>query len=136
GLEFEEAAAIPLATLTAWQALADAAGVSEGDVVLIHGASGGVGHVALQIAVALGASVIASSRRASHEFLRGLGAAEVVDREAVPVGRAGREVDVAVDLVGGPETESLLPTLRPGGVLLAIPDGADEQTKAQAQLSG
>jgi NADPH:quinone reductase-like Zn-dependent oxidoreductase len=95
-----------------------------------------VGHLAVQIAVALGASVIATSRRAGHEFVLSLGAAEVVDAETAPVGHAARNVDVAIDLVGGAETARLLPTIRTGGVLLAIADGADEQTKAHAQLGG
>jgi NADPH:quinone reductase-like Zn-dependent oxidoreductase len=136
GVDFEQAAAIPLAALTAWQALADAAAVSGGDVVLIHGASGGVGHLAVQIAVSLGASVIATAGRPAHEFLRRLGAAELVDRGAVADGHVREGVDVAVDLVGGADTGSLLQTLREGGVLVAIADGATEQTKAQAERLG
>jgi NADPH:quinone reductase-like Zn-dependent oxidoreductase len=136
GLTFAQAAAMPLAALTAWQALVDAAAVSRGQVVLVHGASGGVGHLAVQIAAARAGTVIATARTQSHEFLRELGAFELVDREAVPVAQAGQEVDVVVDLVGGADTRSALRTLRPGGVLLAIADGADEATHARAERLG
>jgi NADPH:quinone reductase-like Zn-dependent oxidoreductase len=135
GLAFEEAAAIPLAALTAWQAL-EAAGVSAGDTVLIHGASGGVGHLAVQLAAGIGASVIAAARPPSHDFLRGLGAAELVDSAQVAAWGEAVEADAAVDLVGGTGTGSLVRTLRPGGVLLAIADGADDATRAAAERVG
>lgn len=136
GLDFQQAAALPLAALTAWQSLVDGAAVSPGQVVLVHGAAGGVGHIAVQIAAARGATVIATARRESHDFLRELGASELVDREAVPVGQAGRDVDVVVDLVGGRETSAALRALHAGGVLLAIADGADDDTRADAEYLG
>jgi NADPH:quinone reductase-like Zn-dependent oxidoreductase len=136
GLDFIQAAAIPLAALTAWQALIDAAGLTAGQTVLVHGASGGVGHLAAQLVAALGSTVIATARRSSHEFLRALGIAELIDREAVPVGSAAQEADVVVDLVGGSDTRSALGALRSGGVLLAVADGADEATKAEAGRMG
>jgi NADPH:quinone reductase-like Zn-dependent oxidoreductase len=136
GLDFADAAAVPLAALTAWQALVDAAALSADQTVLVHGAAGGVGHLAVQIAAARGATVLGTARQGNHAFVRSLGAAEVVDREAVPVREAAREVDVAVDLVGGSETASLLETVRGGGVLLAIADGADDAVKAAGERSG
>jgi NADPH:quinone reductase-like Zn-dependent oxidoreductase len=135
-LDFHQAAALPLAALTAWQALVDAAAVSPGQVVLVHGAAGGVGHIAVQIAAARGATVIATARRESHDFLRELGAFALVDREVVPVGQAGQDVDVVVDLVGGRETSAALRALRSGGVLLAIAAGADDATRADAEYLG
>jgi NADPH:quinone reductase-like Zn-dependent oxidoreductase len=80
--------------------------------------------------------VIATARRESHDFLRELGAFALVDREAVPVGQAGQDVDVVVDLVGGRETSAALRALRSGGVLLAIADGADDETRADAEYLG
>jgi NADPH:quinone reductase-like Zn-dependent oxidoreductase len=136
GLDFLAAAAMPLAALTAWQALVDAARLAPGQVVLVHGASGGVGHLAVQLATSLGASVIATARQGSHEFLRRLGATELVDREAVALERAASEVDVVLDLVGGADTATALQTVRPGGVLLAIADGADEDTREAARRLG
>ena len=135
GLGFAEAAAIPLAALTAWQAL-ETAGLSAGDTVLVHGASGGVGHLAVQLATKIGASVIAAARPRSHQFLRGMGAVGLVDSALVAAGGAAVEVDVAVDLVGRADTGLLVGTVRPGGVLLAIADGADEPTKAAADRLG
>ncbi|MEO6857076.1 MAG: NADP-dependent oxidoreductase, partial [Solirubrobacteraceae bacterium] len=134
-LDFQQAAALPLAGLTTWQSLVDAAAVSPGQVVLVHGAAGGVGHIAVQIAAARGATVIATARGESHDFLRELGSFELVDRDA-PVGQAGQDVDVVVDLVGGQDTSAALRTLRSGGVLLAIADGADETTRADAEYLG
>jgi NADPH:quinone reductase-like Zn-dependent oxidoreductase len=137
GVDFVHAAALPLAALTAWQSLIDAAALKQGETVLVHGASGGVGHLALQIAVAKGANVIATASPARHEFLAGLAPAQLIDRDAVPVaGIAEREIDVVVDLVGGKDTKAALRTLRPQGVLLAIADGADEDTRRQAEELG
>jgi NADPH:quinone reductase-like Zn-dependent oxidoreductase len=132
-LDFVPAAALPLAALTAWQSLLDAAALTPGQTVLVHGASGGVGHLALQIAAAHGAAVIATASRARHEFLAALAPAKLIDRDAVAVADiAEREVDIVVDLVGGEDTRAALGTLRPHGVLLAIADGADEDTLHQA----
>ena len=78
-LSDEQAAALPLAGLTAWQALVDTAGVGEGDRVLVHARPGGVGHLAVQIAKARGAYVIGTARTEKHEFLAGLGVDEQID---------------------------------------------------------
>ncbi|HEX4976524.1 MAG TPA: NADP-dependent oxidoreductase [Nocardioides sp.] len=101
-LSFEEAAAVPLAGMTAYQALTEALDVRAGDRVLVHAAAGGVGHLATQIAVALGAEVVATASARNHDFLRGLGAAEVVDYHGGPVSeRLEMPVDAVLDLVGG-----------------------------------
>lgn len=113
-----EAAALPLAALTAWQCLVDAAHVHKGQTVLVHGASGGVGHLAVQMVEARGAQVIASTNRGDRDIL------------------SARDVDVALDLVGGAETKALLATLRDGGILLAVADGADDSVKAEALPRG
>jgi NADPH:quinone reductase-like Zn-dependent oxidoreductase len=131
-LDMAEAAALPLAALTAWQSLIDAAAIREGAHVVVHGASGGVGHLAVQIAAAEGAHVTGTSRRRHHEWLAGLGAAVTVDREVVPVGQAADGADVLLDLVGGAETGRALGALAPGGVLLAVAAGADPAVKEQA----
>jgi len=101
-LSFEEAAAVPLAGMTAYQALTEALDVQAGDRVLVHAAAGGVGHLAVQIAVALGAEVVATASTRNHDLLRGLGAAEVVDYHAGPVSeQLEMPVDAVLDLVGG-----------------------------------
>ena len=107
-----EAAALPLAALTAWQCLIDVAGVKQGDCVLIHGATGGVGHLAAQMARARGAEVVAAG------------------------GPGVQGVDVALDLVGGEGTAALLGALKPGGLLLAVADGASDQVKEEGRRRG
>jgi NADPH:quinone reductase-like Zn-dependent oxidoreductase len=131
-LEMVEAVALPLAGLTAWQALFDAARIGPGSRVLVHGGSGGVGHLAVQLAVAAGAHVIATARRRHHELLSELGAAEVVDREKVSIREAADGADVVLDLAGGAETERALDALRPGGTLLAVAEGAGPRVHERA----
>jgi NADPH:quinone reductase-like Zn-dependent oxidoreductase len=123
GLSFEDAAALPLAALTAWQALVDTAQLRDGQTVLINGASGGVGHLAVQIAKARGAHVIGTARAVNHEFLRELGADECVDYEQVPLQEAASNLDVVLDLVGGDASDAAMKTLREGGLLISVPGG-------------
>ncbi|MCX4391376.1 NADP-dependent oxidoreductase [Streptomyces sp. NBC_01767] len=92
-LDHVHAAAIPLAALTAWQGLVQAAGVKAGDRVLIHRAAGGVGHFAVQIAKAHGAHVIAMASPARHDFVRGLGANEVIDYRTTDFTEAVKDAD-------------------------------------------
>src|SRR5687768_4430002 len=99
-LSHVEAGALPLAGLTAWQALVDTAGVRAGQRVLIHAAAGGVGHLAVQIAKARGAHVIGTASAVNHDFLRGLGADEVIDYGTTDVAEAVRDVDVVLDPLG------------------------------------
>jgi NADPH:quinone reductase-like Zn-dependent oxidoreductase len=101
-LNFAESGALPLAGLTAYQALAEVLDVGEGDRVLVHRAAGGVGFFAVQIAVALGAHVIGTASPKNHGFLRDAGAAEVLDYSAGPISEQLAEpVDAVLDLVGG-----------------------------------
>jgi NADPH:quinone reductase-like Zn-dependent oxidoreductase len=101
-LSFAEAGAVPLAGLTAYQALAEVLDVGEGDRVLVHRGAGGVGFFAVQIAAALGAHVIATASPRNHGFLRDAGAAEVLDYSAGPIsGQLAEPVDAVLDLVGG-----------------------------------
>jgi len=116
-----EAAALPLCGLTALQTL-DQLDVSAGQRVLVNGAAGGVGHLAVQLLKALGAHVIGVSREYNHEFLRTLGAAEVVDYQQVRVADAVRDVDVVVDCAGD---DSLVASLRRGGVFARVPGAAN-----------
>jgi NADPH:quinone reductase-like Zn-dependent oxidoreductase len=136
GLSFEEAAALPLAALTAWQALVDTAQVGDGQTVLINGASGGVGHLAVQVAKARGARVIGTARAENHDFLRELGADECVDRERVKLNDAARDVDVVLDFVGGEASTAALDTLREGGLLVSVPGGPSEDAVAEGERRG
>jgi NADPH:quinone reductase-like Zn-dependent oxidoreductase len=101
-LSFAEAGALPLAGLTAYQALTEVLDVAEGERVLVHRAAGGVGFFAVQIAVALGAHVIGTASPRNHGFLRDAGAAEVLDHSAGPASaQLAEPVDAVLDLVGG-----------------------------------
>ena len=101
-LSWVEVAGLPLAGLTAYQALTEGLRVGRLDRVLIHGAGGGVGTFAVQIAKALGATVVGTASPAGHDYLRSLGADEVVDYTAGPVSAQLQEkVDAVLDLVGG-----------------------------------
>ncbi|MER7134444.1 NADP-dependent oxidoreductase [Streptosporangium saharense] len=138
-LDHEEAAAVPLAALTAWQILVDAADLRPRQRVLVHAAGGGVGHFAVQIAKHLGAHVIGTARAAKHDWLRGLGADELVDYTAVRFEEVVREVDLVVDLVGdGHDATSTrsLDVLRPGGLLVAVPSGASPELAELAAERG
>jgi NADPH:quinone reductase-like Zn-dependent oxidoreductase len=117
GLADVEAAAVPLAGLTAWQSLVDTAGVDRGSRVLVLGAAGGVGHLAVQIARARGAWVAGTSSSAKLGFLREQGVDEALDKDE-PV--AVRDVDVVLDAVGGAVGLGALPALRDGGVLVTV----------------
>jgi NADPH:quinone reductase-like Zn-dependent oxidoreductase len=124
GLSDVEAGATPLAALTAWQALVETADVQPGQRVLVLGAAGGVGHLAVQIAKARGAYVIGTARSAKHRFIAELGADEAIDYTSQPVEEAVGDVDVVLDLVGDESTALTLGTLRDGGLYIAVPSAA------------
>ncbi|MFC7592968.1 NADP-dependent oxidoreductase [Nonomuraea antimicrobica] len=114
------AAAVPLAGLTAWQALVDVAQLEPGHRVLIHAAAGGVGHLAVQIAKARGAYVIGTASAAKHDFLRGLGADELVDYREQDFAEVVRDVDVVLDAIGGDYGQRSLRTMRAGGTIISL----------------
>ncbi|WP_329286070.1 NADP-dependent oxidoreductase [Streptomyces sp. NBC_00691] len=125
-----EAAALPLAALTAWQALVDAADVRPGERVLVHAAAGGVGHLAVQIAKARGAYVIGTASAGKHELLRTLGADEVIDYRETRFEDVVSDVDVVLDGIGGETAERSLAVLRDGGRLITLP-GPDDVPAAR-----
>jgi NADPH:quinone reductase-like Zn-dependent oxidoreductase len=130
GLADEQAAALPVAALTAWQALFDHGGLEAGQRVLIAGASGGVGHLAIQFAKRAGAHAIGIGSGANREFVLSLGADEFVDYREQDVASAVGDVDLAFDTVGGETTLAMLATVRDGGALVTIAnDAPTEQAK-------
>ncbi|WP_329364808.1 NADP-dependent oxidoreductase [Streptomyces sp. NBC_00669] len=135
-LSHVEASALPVVGLTAWQGLVDLGGVTEGDRVLVHGGGGGVGHVAIQIAKALGAYVIATAGRSKRAFVEGLGADEVIDYTAVDFSEAVRDVDVVLDTIGGDTAERSLGVLRPGGHLVTAVAEEDTALAAAYEAAG
>lgn len=126
-LSHEQAAALPVAGLTAWQALFDHGDLQRGQTALIVGGAGGVGHLAVQLAKRAGAVVVASGSTRNREFVLGLGADEYIDYTRQELATSASEVDLAFDTVGGAATASLLDTVRPGGVLVAIASAPPEE---------
>ena len=118
--DFVHAAAVPLAALTAWQAMFDTAGLKEGQTVLIHGGAGGVGHFAVQLAKARGAKVIATASEKNVAFVRSLGADTVIDYKAQKFEDVANDVDVVLDPIGGETQERSFGVLKPGGFLVSI----------------
>jgi NADPH:quinone reductase-like Zn-dependent oxidoreductase len=119
-LDFEQAATVPLAGLTAWQALFDHGKLAADERVLIHGAAGGVGAFTVQLAHWKGAYVIATASAAHTEFLRELGANEVIDYEEQKFEGVVKDVDLVIDTVGGDVFERSRLVLKPTGMLITI----------------
>lgn len=117
-LTMEQAGALPLAGLTAWQAMVGIADVSAGQRVLVHRAAGGVGHLAVQIAAARGAHVIGTASAGKHEFVRSLGAAQLIDHTSADYAEETSDVDVVFDLLGGEHAERSAAVLKPGGLII------------------
>jgi NADPH:quinone reductase-like Zn-dependent oxidoreductase len=117
-LDFDNAASVPVGALTSWQAIFDTANLRAGQKILISGASGGVGSMAVQFAKAKGAFVTATASGKNEEFVRSLGADEFVDYTRVKFQERVREVDVVFDTVGGETLDRSFETLRRGGYLV------------------
>jgi len=117
-LSFEQAAAIPLAGITALMGIRDAAQVHKGQTILINGAYGGVGPYAIQLAKQFGAEVTAVCRTRNLELVRSVGADHVVDYTREDFTRGGRRYDAVFDLVGNRSMSECRRVLRPGGVLV------------------
>jgi NADPH:quinone reductase-like Zn-dependent oxidoreductase len=127
GLSHVEAAAVPLAALTAWGAVVEVAKAHEGQRVLIHAGAGGVGHFAIQFAAFFGAHVITTGSTRNLAWLRELGAHEVIDYTAAPFEEQIAPVDIVIDLVGNVVADTgsrSLQVLRPGGLIVNVPSGS------------
>lgn len=126
-LTWEEAAAVPLAALTAWDAVVRVARAHGGQRVLVHAGAGGVGHFAVQLAKYFGARVVATASEANLDLLRDLGADEVVDHARQRFEETTAKVDVVIDLVGNVHDDTgtrSLSVLRPGGLYVLVPTGS------------
>ncbi len=122
-LTMEQAGGLPLAALTAWQALSGIARVAAEQRVLIHRAAGGVGHLAIQVAKTRGAHVIGTASVAKHDFLRSLGADELIDYTIADFVHEISEVDVVLDLLGGEDAQRSVAVLKPGGLIVGAIGG-------------
>jgi NADPH:quinone reductase-like Zn-dependent oxidoreductase len=124
-LDHAQAAAVPISALTAWQALIERAQLSQGQRVLVHGAAGGVGSFAVQVACHKGAHVIATASAANADFVTALGADEIIDYRTTPFETVVRDVDVVLDTVGGETRERSWGTLGKDGRLVTIAADAE-----------
>jgi len=127
-LDFAQAAAVPLAALTAWQALIDTAHLAAGQTVLIHGGSGGVGSFAVQIAKMQGARVIATASTQNQDLLKELGADVAADYTKQRFEDLAKEVDVVLDPVGRDTLARSYGVVKKGGIIVSLvsqPDPAE-----------
>lgn len=135
-LDLVSAGALPLAALTAWQALFEVAELQSGQKVLIHAGAGGVGHFAVQFALERGAHVIATASASNRDFLAGLGVHEVIDYHTTRVEDECYGLDVVLDLIGGETGKRSLHTLSEHGVLVTIPTVTADDIITQAESMG
>lgn len=130
-LSHDHAAAVPLAALTAWQALVDVAQLQAGQTVLIHAAAGGVGSFAVQLAKARGAQVIATASAVNTGIVAELGADQFVDYTKTRFEEIVKDVDVVFDTLGGDTQDRSWQVLKPGGILVSIISPPVEETAAK-----
>ncbi len=132
GLTFEQAAAVPMGVLTAWGAVIDAANVEAGQRVLIHGAAGGVGSYAVQLAKWKGAHVTGTASAHNLEFVRSIGAENVIDYNATRFETVLKDMDAVIDTVGGDLPERSFQVIRPGSIFVTVAARlAEDAGKAQ-----
>jgi NADPH:quinone reductase-like Zn-dependent oxidoreductase len=131
-LDYVQAAAVPLTALTAWQAFFVHAGLVAGQTVLIHGAAGGVGVFAVQLARWAGAQVIATASARNRDFLRELGANEIIDYTTTRFEEVVHDVDLVFDMVGGDTLQRSWQVVKQGGILVSVvsPRPSFEEAKA------
>jgi NADPH:quinone reductase-like Zn-dependent oxidoreductase len=132
-VSFAQAAGVGAAGSTAWEALIDTANLQAGQTVLIHGGSGGVGHLAIQIAKARGVKVLATASTANQEFLRQMGADVVIDYAGTKFEDVAKDVDVVLDTVGRDTLERSYGVVKKGGIIVSI---VDEPKPAALEAQG
>ena len=140
GLTFEEAASVPMGVLTAWGAVIDTAKIEAGQRVLIHGAAGGVGAYAVQLAHWKGAHVTGTASTGNLEFVKSLGVESVIDYQATPFETVVKDMDAVIDTVGGDLPERSFQVIRPGGIFVTIaarlPEDAGKAQNIRALNAG
>lgn len=125
-----KAAAVPLAALTAWQALFDIARLEAGQKVLIHAAAGGVGHFAVQFAAWRNAHTICTASARHHDFLNDIGAHEIIDYTKTPFEAVAKDVDVVLDTMSGDTRQRSWTVLKKGGILVTtLPPSPDQEAE-------
>jgi NADPH:quinone reductase-like Zn-dependent oxidoreductase len=135
-LSFTEAASVPLAALTAWQALVDIGKIQSGQTVLVHGGSGGVGSFAIQIAKALGARVIATASTANQDLLKQLGADVAIDYTKQKFEEIVHDVDLVLDPVGRDTLARSYGVVKKGGIVVTLVSRCDEAELKKHEIRG
>lgn len=133
GITHQEAAATTLAALTAWQAFTHFGEIKKNDRVLIHAASGGVGHFAVQIAKYLGAYIIGTSSGRNRDFVLACGADEHLDYRNADFTKQLGDVDFCLETQGGAHFERTVEVMRPGGTIINLPSGLGESAEKAAE---
>ncbi|SHF43795.1 NADPH:quinone reductase [Salegentibacter echinorum] len=136
GVSFEDAAASTIAAITAYQALKDFGKLESNTKVLIHAASGGVGHYGVQFAKHFGAEVWATASGSKEDFVRDLGADHFIDYKTQKFEEEAQNMDVVFDLIGGDYIDHSLKSLKKGGVLISIPSATNEEVEEKAENAG
>lgn len=134
-VDMNVAAALPLAGLTAWQALFEGANLQPKQRILILAAAGGVGHLAVQLAAHKNATVIGTASAPKHAYLRELGCHEVIDYQAANVADVIDPVDVILDCVGGQHAINALPALKADGVMVTLPTVTKDEVIAAGEAA-
>jgi NADPH:quinone reductase-like Zn-dependent oxidoreductase len=134
-MDHVHAASVPLAALTAWQALFDHGGLQRGQRVLVHAAAGGVGGFAVQLARNAGADVVGTASAANADYVRSLGASQVIDYHENDFGQFAAQFDLVFDLIGGETGLRSLPLLKKGGIYVGSMAPAESLTQ-QASAAG
>jgi len=135
-INFVEAAAVPLAATTAWQALVDTAKIDKGQTVLIHGGSGGVGSFAIPIAKARGAKVIATASTAHQDLLKQLGVDQAIDYTKTKFEDVAKDVDVVLNCVRADALGRSYGVVKKGGIIVSITDEPDQTECAKHAIRG
>ncbi|WP_211516718.1 MULTISPECIES: NADP-dependent oxidoreductase [Gluconobacter] len=135
-ISFEESAAAAMAGLTAWQAFNQNDGLHAGQKVLVHGASGGVGHLAVQMAKACGCHVTGTSSGRNRQFVQSLGADGHIDYQKTPIPNYPGDFDFILDPIGGDVTLASLGLLKQGGHLVTLNPPGDDQAERKARELG
>jgi NADPH:quinone reductase-like Zn-dependent oxidoreductase len=134
-LSHVDAAALALTGLTAMSAVEDTLKLKAGETILIHGGAGGVASFAIQLAKHIGARVITTTSAANRDYVRGLGADEVIDYNAADFTKVVRDCDAVFDTVGGDVAEKSFAVLKPGGRAAFIASGAQAPKPDRADVT-
>lgn len=135
GVSFEEAAAIPLAGMTAWQMLFDKVNLTSGETVLIHGGAGGIGCFAVQLAKLKGAEVITTGSARNRDFLYALGADTFIDYHKENFQTMVHDVDAVLDVIGGEVLKNSYLVLKPGGRIVSVAERPDQEEAMERGIS-